>query len=145
MIELTRRAAIKAAAACVAGAIVAGASAPVCQAGNGACTKCRCDCYLKGNKDQVCVCGHHYDLHKRIHPPTIKPEPISVAVASYSVEYVKYSKKNGVVKKIGGGVVGPYPTRQEAQSVADDYNANDKTEKGVRYYYEARVLDKYRN
>jgi hypothetical protein len=60
---------------------------------------------------------------------------------TYYVEYTYYKKnrKTGVVTRLGSGRVGPYYTRREAQSVCDQYNSDDTTSGGYRYYYSARV------
>lgn len=112
--------------------------------GNGACTKCKCDAY-QSSLNKVCsnpYCKHPYDAHKRIHPPTACDQnEEAVAAETFCVTYTYYKKVKGVVTKITSGRVGPYSTRLEAQSRVDEYNANDQTVNGVRYFYEARVTN----
>jgi hypothetical protein len=148
MDNVTRREAIKVAAASVAAAVMAGAATSDIAAagpsgGAGPCTLCSCTGFGIGNGNtcNVSGCRHAYSAHTRIHPAPQSEEVYAAAAASFSVAYTYYKKKNGKVTKISSGKVGPYTTRQEAQSVVDQYLGDDKTDNGVRYYYAASITN----
>ncbi|MBL8797333.1 MAG: hypothetical protein JNM56_25755 [Planctomycetia bacterium] len=73
-------------------------------------------------------------------PADVELPVANAARSTFYVEWTSFSKRNGIVKKLGSGLTGPFDTRSEAQAVVDKYNSTDNTQSGTRYYYVARVV-----
>ena len=57
--------------------------------------------------------------------------------ASYT--HYKRNLRTGRITRVSSGKSGPYSTRREAQSKVDQYNSQESTSGGYRYFYSARV------
>lgn len=70
MASISRREAIRLAAASIFSAAVVGGVARASGAhslGYGACTKCNCELYRERANETCGRCGHHYNAHRRLH------------------------------------------------------------------------------